>query len=123
MGFVLFFVAAVLSLILYPLALVTSLIINFWKRRFKDGISRLNQQFFEIAASLDATGNVICDDLFNLVLIKKGAYKFGNRKETVSSVLGKNQLAKTLTWSGWILTKILDTIQAKHCFKSIDNQV
>jgi len=123
MGFLLFFVAIVLSMVIYPVALVTSLVKNFWKRRFKEGLKQLNQQFFDIANSLDATGNVICEDLFNLVLIQGKGYKFGNRKETVSSVLGKNQITKSLTWSGWILTFILDTIQTGHCFKSIDNQV
>lgn len=123
MGFLLFFAAIILSLILYPLALITSLCKNFYKRRFKEGLKQLDRQLFDIAGSIDATGNVICDDLFNMVLIRKGGYLFGNRKETVSSAIGKNQINKTLTWPGLLVAKILDTMEPGHCIKSIDNNI
>lgn len=84
---------------------------------------QLDRQLFDIAASLDATGNVICDDLFNIILIRPGGYNFGNRKETVSSAIGKNQIKNTLTLTGRIIAKILDTIEPGHCLKSIDNNI
>jgi hypothetical protein len=89
----------------------------------KEALRKLNQQFVDIAVSIDANGNVVADDLFNQILIKKSGYKFGKRKETISSVLGKNQLSHTLTWTGWLIANTLDTIQSDHCLKSIDNEV
>ena len=120
MGFLLFILSTVLSFILYPVAFIVSIVKNFYHAKFKDGLSKLNQQFFDIASSIDATGNVVCDDLFNLVWIKKDGYQFGNRKEPISSALGKNQQQKTLTWAGWIMVFILNAIDKNHCIKSID---
>ena len=75
------------------------------------------------AIALNESGNVMFDDLFNLILIKKTGYQFGNRKETILSVLGKNKLTKTTTWFGWIVVAILDLISKNLCENSIDNAV
>lgn len=123
MGFILFIVSVVLSLVIYPLAFLTSIITGFRKVSFKVGLKKLNRQFMDIAVSIDATGNVVCDDLLNVIWISSKGYRFGNRKETVSSVLGKNQQAKTLTWLGRLIAWILDTIDKNHCLKSIDNAI
>jgi hypothetical protein len=121
MGFLLFVVSIILSIIMYPLALLTSVIINILHPR--TALDKLNQQCIDIAVSIDVTGNVVCDDLMNQIWLKKGGYKFGNRKETISSVLGKNQLENKLTWLGWLIAKTLDTIEKDHCFNSIDENV
>lgn len=123
MGTVLAFVSLFLAAILYPLGLALTFIINLYKRRWKFLFKRLDQQFLSIATSIDASGNVICKDLFNLVLIKKGGYEFGKRKETISSVLGKNQRDKTLTRTGKVIVFILDKIETDHCLISIDSLV
>jgi hypothetical protein len=83
----------------------------------------LDAQFLSIAISIDASGNVVCKDLFNLTLKKKGGYAFGKRKETISSVLGKNQRDGTLTGLGKALAFVLDKIDPNHCLKSIDELV
>jgi hypothetical protein len=121
MGFLLFLVSVILSAVMYPLALLASIIINVLHP--KTALDKLNQQFVDIAVSVDVTGNVVCDDLMNQIWIKKDGYKFGNRKETISSVLGKNQLTHKLTWLGWIIAKTLDVIEKDHCFNSIDEKV
>jgi len=123
MGTVLAFVSLFLATILYPLGLALTFIINLYKRRWKFSFKRLDQQFLSIATSIDASGNVICKDLFNLILIKKGGYEFGKRKETISSVLGKNQRDKTLTSTGKVIVFILDKIETDHCLISIDSLV
>lgn len=123
MGFILLLVSAGLSAILYPFAFIITLYNDFKKFRFNAGFKRLNEHFLYIATSIDANGNVVCEDLFDLVLIKSNSYQFGNRKETVSSVLGKNQRDKTLTWVGWGLANLLNLIQKNHCLISIDNDV
>ena len=62
-------------------------------------------------------------ELFNDILIKIGGYKFGNRQETISSVLGKNQRSNTLTRAGRILRFILDFIDKDHCLNSINDEL
>jgi hypothetical protein len=123
MGTVLAFVSLVLATLLFPLGLLITFFINLYKRRWKFLFKRLDEQFLSIAMSIDGSGNVVCKDLFNLILIKKGGYEFGKRKETISSVLGKNQRDKTLTDTGKCLVFILDKIDKDHCLKSIDNLV
>ena len=123
MGTALAFVSLVLASILFPLGLIITFIINLYKRRWKFSFRRLDAQFLSIATSIDASGNVVCKDLFNLILKKKGGVEFGNRKETISSVLGKNQRDGTLTYTGKGVAFILDKIDTNHCLKSIDSRV
>merc|ERR1711990_842113 len=56
--------------------------------------------FFRSAREIDVFANVVGSDLFNAIFITNGGYKFGNPKETISSVLGKNQRDKTLSLAG-----------------------
>lgn len=73
----------------------------------------------KIGLSNDILGNTICEQLFNDLLITKVGYRFGDSRETISSVLGKNQQKETLTRLGFILAYILDSIETEHCKKSI----
>ena len=112
-----------MAVLLFPLGLLITFVINLYKRRWKFSFKRLDRQFLSIATSVDTSGNVICKDLFNLVLIQKGGYQFGNRKETISSALGKNQRDNTLTKAGKFVVFVLDKIEDNHCLKSIDGLV
>jgi 8-oxo-dGTP diphosphatase len=123
MGTALALVSVFLAMLLFPLGLLITFFINLYKKRWRMALLRLDRQFLSIATSVDASGNVVCKDLFNLLLIKKEGYKFGNRKETVSSVLGKNQRDGTLTGIGEWVVKKLDGIDENHCFNSIDIMV
>ena len=120
MGTILAIVSLFLAILLFPLGLLITFFINLYKRQWRFSFRRLDKQFLSIATSIDASGNVVCKDLFNLILIKKGGYEFGKRKETISSVLGKNQRDDTLTNTGNVLAFILDKIDSNHCLKSID---
>ena len=75
------------------------------------------------ARSIDVFANVEASELFNDVLIKKGGYKFGNRQETISSVVGKNQRDNTLTKTGRGSRYILDKIDKNHCIDSINDEL
>ena len=75
------------------------------------------------ARSIDVFANVEAQELFNDVLIKNGGYKFGNKLETISSVLGKNQRDGTLTRVGNGLRILLDKIEDDHCLKSINDEL
>ncbi len=81
-----------------------------------------NNYFFKIAVSLDQLGNVVCARLFNLTLIHKAGYKFGNEDETISSVLGKNKRAETLTILGKLLDSLLEFIDRNHSIEAIEEE-
>jgi 8-oxo-dGTP diphosphatase len=123
MGTVLALVSLVLSVLLFPLGLAITFFVNLYKRRWRFSFKRLDEQFLSIATSIDASGNVVCKDLLNLIFKKKGGYEFGKRKETISSVLGKNQRDNTLTGLGRLIASILNKIETDHCLKSIDSLV
>lgn len=123
MGTILAFVSFFLAMVLFPLGLLITFVINLYKRRWKFSFKRLDEQFLSIAISIDSSGNVICQDLFNLLLKQKQGYDFGNRKETISSALGKNQRKKTLTGLGRLIAFVLDKIDKNHCANSIDDLV
>lgn len=76
-----------------------------------------------LALSIDMAGNVLASRPLNHLLIYEDGYKFGNKKETISSVLGKNKRDNTLTYSGYVLVYILDTIDTNHCIDAIDDSV
>jgi len=123
MGKILAFVSLIMAVFLFPLGLLITFVINLYKRRWKFSFKRLYRQFLSIATSVYTSGNVICKDLFNLILIEKGGYQFGNRKETISSALGKNLSDNTLTKAGKFVVFVLDKIEDNHCLKSIDGLV
>ena len=123
MGTCLAILSFFLSVLLYPPALIISILKAFWKRKFISAFKNFDNQMLAIATSIDTSGNVVCVDLFNIILITKNGYKFGNRKETISSALGKNQRDGTLSIAGTALCEILDLIDPNHCQKSIDNLI
>lgn len=81
-----------------------------------------NKGYFKsTATNIDMFGNREFRATWNRFLITEDGYKFGDSRETISSVLGKNKIAGTLTKTGKILCWILDSIDHNHCIKSIKN--
>ena len=103
---ILFIIAYVLYL---PLTVVNWLFVKDKSGYFKSS-----------AINLDKFGNREFRTLFNKVLINDKGHRFGSIEETISSVLGRNQLTNTLTKSGLVLVWILDNIDENHCIKSIE---
>jgi len=100
----------ILAYILYlPLSLVNWLFVKNKSGYFKSS-----------AINLDKFGNREFRTLFNKALINSKGHRFGNIEETISSVLGKNQLTGTLTKCGSILVWVLDKIENDHALKSIN---
>ena len=124
---VLFWVAGILSVILLPLGIIWTvgeiLIRIFTSEQKKSALAKsiwfLTATLHSLALWLDQIGNAVCRDLFNRLLIEKDWYKFGKVQETISSVLGKNQMLDTLSLWGLILVSILDLFERNHCIKSI----
>jgi hypothetical protein len=83
----------------------------------------------DIALAKDQLGNVILAPLLNKLLITKAGYKFGKRKETISSVIGKNYLTSTLTKKGFsngmFWYNFLEKTDPKpnHCIRAIDYNI
>lgn len=124
---VLFWVAGILSVILLPLGIIWTvgeiLVRTFSSSQKKSAFAKslwfLTATLHSLALWLDQIGNAVCRDIFNRLLIEKDWYKFGKVQETISSVLGKNQMLDTLNLWGWILVSILELFERKHCLKSI----
>jgi len=76
---------------------------------------------YRTAREIDLFANVVGAEFWNTIFIRDQGYKFGNPKETLSSVLGKNQRDNTLTKLGDILRKILDKLDKDHCLNSIND--
>lgn len=90
--------------------------------KYVDNIAKL------CALVLDQFGNVVCADLLNDTMYKKGSkyYPHGNRKETASSVLGKNKIKKDSEFSklgNFVANKFLETLDKNHVEESIDHNV
>lgn len=77
--------------------------------------------FRSTALNIDIFANREFRATWNKLLKTELGYKFGRECETISSALGKNKKAETLTKTGRILCNILDFIDKDHCIKSINN--
>lgn len=113
----------VISLILMALTGPLGFIYGIFHALFSRGFSGIGEFLLRIAISVDQLGNVIMQHLLNVLWVKKGGYQFGNRDETISSVLGKNKKNGNLTRLGIAIDKILDFIDPNHSLDSIDYYV
>lgn len=110
-------VAIVLLYLLLPLVAVFMVI----KYLLTGNKRMLSVWFFRTAREIDVFANVNGAEFFDAIFITDGGYKFGNPKETISSVIGKNQRTKTLSIAGMVLRSMLDRMDKDHCLKSINN--
>lgn len=109
-----------ISILLFIFTLPIGLLYGIFHGMFKKGIVGLGEYLLKIAISIDQLGNVGMQHLLNLLWIKKGGYKFGNRDETISSALGRNNKLGTLTKFGSAIDKFLDFLDKGHSLNSID---
>ena len=118
-GLLLFIISIVLVVLTTPLGFIYGLFHNL----FAKGFTGIGEYLLQIAISIDQLGNVVMQHLLNVLWIQKGGYRFGNRDETISSVIGKNKQLNTLTWFGKNMDRILEFIEADHSLNSIDYYV
>ena len=116
-SFLLFCIAIVLLIFTTPIGFFYALL----RQLFFDKLKSLSVYFLEVAISIDNTGNVMMQHLLNdfLLIKQKETYYFGNKKETISSVIGKNSLTNTLSPLGKALNAFLNWIDKDHSFNSI----
>jgi 8-oxo-dGTP diphosphatase len=112
--FILFIVAILLAIILFPIGFLFTMI----KPKRNYYIKFKNYLFF-ISVSIDQMGNVVCGELFNSILIKEKIHLFGDEDETISSVMGRNKKINNLTILGKLLDWVLNKIDDDHTIKSI----
>jgi hypothetical protein len=88
-------------------------------------VHSLSVYFLELALALDNAGNVLMQHVLNDALLIKNeqTYYFGNKMETISSVIGKNGLTHTLSRLGLALNGFLHWIDKDHAFNSINYDV
>lgn len=115
-GLLLLLTAVVLTIITVPFGLLY----GFIHAAIRKGFTGVGEYALKIAVSIDQLGNVIMQHLLNVLWIRKGGYRFGNRDETISSALGRNRQLGTLTGFGKFIDKVLDTIDPNHSLNSID---
>ncbi len=109
-GFLLTILARLMSIVLIPIGLIYSL--------FR---TDLKTYYWNMAIALDQLGNVCLESLMNDLLIQEWSNNnFGNPDETISSVLGKNQLDGTLKPLGKNLVLLLGKLDNNHSIKSIE---
>ena len=123
-GIILYLTSLILSIIVFPLAIISLLIVSIRKAKSLRHFWRMIDNHFRMMAiSRDMYANVWGKYFFNITMIKSNGYKFGNRKETISSVYGKNLLKNTLLWLGIKINNILNKLDPNHSIKSIDKQI
>ncbi len=117
-GFVVLVVASILLYLLLPIVSIFMVI----KYLFTRDKRMITVWFWRTARAIDVFANVNGAEFFDAIFIRDGGYKFGNPKETISSVIGKNQRDNTLSIAGQILRWMLDKIDQDHCLNSINPQ-
>jgi len=117
----LFLIAIFLLSVTAPIGFVFALLQKLFTRK----IQLLRDYLLEVALVLDQAGNVIMQHFLNAVLLKNSpnAYLFGNKKETISSVIGKNSLTNSLTRMGQLLNGFLNAIDKNHTLNSIEENI
>ena len=111
-GFILLIIALCLSVVILPIGFAFQAIASVFRT--------VDKYLFTIAKSIDQLGNVVCEHLFNVTLIKKNGYKFGNEDVTISHVLGMNEKTNSLSFAGKMLAWLLNTIDKDHNQKAIE---
>ena len=120
MGTALFFVAISLHLLAKPFALFLH-----WIRKTKlflknFSFKKVDHDLLLEAIEMDKFCNHEDAELLTLLfLTEDSVHPFGNIEETISSVLGKNFLAGTLTEKGHAMCSILNKMDKNHVINSI----
>ena len=113
-AFVLFFTTA-------PIGFLYAVIRQSLAKR----VHSLSVYFLELALALDNAGNVLMQHVLNdaLLIRNENTYLFGNKMETISSVIGKNLVTHTLSQVGLLLNNFLHWIDKDHSLNSINYEV
>lgn len=117
-SFLLFCIALVLFVATTPIGFLYTVVRQFL---FRKGVL-LQVYCIEVALALDHAGNVMMQFILNdtLLIQHPHTYYFGNKKETISSVIGKNSQTNTLSRWGKTLDAFLNYIDKDHSLNAIN---
>lgn len=117
----LFLIALVLLVTTAPFGFIYALI----KQSIIKQAHSLSVYLLELALALDHLGNALMQHVLNDALLIKNeqTYYFGNKLETISSVIGKNYKSGTLGYLGLRLNAFLNWIDANHALNSINYDI
>ena len=115
--FLLFCIAFILFVTTAPIGFLYALI----RQLLFKSISSLSVFLLQVALALDIAGNILMQHVLNdtLLIKNQNTHYFGNTKETISSVLGKNSLTQTLNAAGRGLNSFLNWLDKNHTLNSI----
>lgn len=114
MGYLLSIIAILVFVVVH---FINAVVVIFLKIKARAFLRTTDSYFFNTAVELDIYGNYAYRYTWNTLMIKKEGYKFGEKWETISSALGKNQLAKSLSIFGWVIVYVLWALDPKYWFK------
>lgn len=107
MGFILYYIAVVLLIILYVILFPLSALLD---------LKGTNRRLEKSALVIDVLANVLFSPVWNPLLIKRSAKKrFGELWETLSEILGYAKQEGTLTGAGKLLAYMLHRVDPFHC--------
>ena len=120
-SFLLFCIAFILFFFTAPFGFLYSVV----RQTFAKSVHSLSVYFLELALAIDNAGNVLMQHVLNDLLLNKDPkkYLFGNKMETISSVIGKNLVTHTLSTLGRLLNNFLHWIDKDHSLNSINYEV
>jgi hypothetical protein len=120
-SFLLFCIAMILFFTTAPFGFLYAVI----RQTFVKSVNSLSVYFLELALALDNAGNVLMQHVLNdaLLIRSEKTYLFGNKMETISSVIGKNLVTHTLSPAGILLNNFLHWIDKDHSLNSINYEV
>jgi len=104
---------ATIGLLLIPVGVVFSFTRAFFMFRWNP-LPKLRSYLNSMGVALSQLLNTTTAELFNEVLITSRGFKFGNVKETTSSVLGKNKAKGTLSHAGEFVVSVLNKVDPNH---------
>ena len=116
---ILLLLALALGAVLIPVGIVFTVIQAIRQWSWRKIVGYLDKSAGALALAIDHFGNTVCRDLFNAIFVKGNCHDFGDIRETISSVLGRNYRYGTLTRTGRVLVAILDAIDPGHVIKAI----
>lgn len=116
-------ILAIVAYYLFKYLFYPALLVLIVRAAFKNRLlSSLSNFFFKIGFGIDQTGNAAFAEILNATLKKEGVgasdqASFGNPDETISSVLGRLQLAGHLSITGWFVVMFLWLVDFQYWFK------
>ncbi len=117
-GFILLIVALLVGGVIIPVGFIYGLIKSFWHSHIGNGLEYENRREKSVAIRLDEFVNAACPELFEDCLMKvNGKYHFGISGQTLSLVIGLNQIENNLTKTGIIVCRLLNLFERDHCLK------